>query len=145
MELEDIIIDMRQPLNEALKQAGSLDTRVRTGSIKMGSEHIGLLRTTGAGSSSSAGFTLRSMLQLGNGYGVEVADFGDAVSIKITYSSPKSCKTASQNFIVLFYENGQCRAKTNSQRWRTCNDIGQAASYIRSKASRLPSMTSYTD
>lgn len=145
MELNEIVIDMRPMLNEALKQSGSLDTRVRAGSLKMGSENIGLIRNVGAGSSTSFGFTLRSMLQLGSGYGVEVADFGDAVSVKVTYTSPRSCKSASQHFIILFYENGQCRAKTNSQRWRTCNDIGQAASYIRSKASKLQSATSYAD
>lgn len=143
--LEDIVIDMRPVLSEAVKATGSRDTRVRTGALSYGSENWGLIRNTGAGSSTSFGMTLRSMLQLGGGYSTEVTDFGDAVSVKVTYTSPRSCKSASQNFLILFYENGQCRAKTNSQRWRTCNDIGQAASYIRSKSSRLQSTASSMD
>lgn len=143
--LEDIVIDMRPVLSEAVKATGSRDTRVRTGALSYGSENWGLIRNTGAGSSTSFGMTLRSMLQLGGGYSTEVTDFGDAVSIKVTYTSPRSCKSASQNFLILFYENGQCRAKTNSQRWRTCNDIGQAASYIRSKSTRLQSTASSLD
>ena len=141
-QLEDIIIDMRPMVSEAVKATGSRDTRVRTGALSYGSENWGLVRNTGAGSSTSFGMTLRSMLQLGSGYSTEVTDFGDAVSVKVTYTSPRSCKSASQNFLILFFDNGQCRAKTNSQRWRTCNDIGQASSYIRSKVSRLQSTAS---
>ena len=148
--MEDIIdttvIDMRGcSVNEALKVSGSRDTRVRTGAALLGKENFTRLTNVGAGSTNSFGATIRSMLQLGSGYSTEVSDFGEAVSIKITYSNARTAKSASQNFLVLFYDNGQCRAKVNSTRWRTCNDIGQAASYIRSKASRLQAATSYAE
>lgn len=147
--MEDIIIDMsgcdEQSLNEALKVTGSRDSRVRVGALTLGSENIGAIRNQGAGSVGSFGQTLRSMLSLGAGYSVEVSDFGEVVTVKMTYTNTRTCKSSSINCVILFYDNGQCRAKIHSARWRTCNDIGQAASYLRSKASKLQSMTSYAE
>lgn len=96
----------------------------------------------GVGNMMRYGIALRNSLQLGSGYQTELVDFGDAISVKISYTNTKTSMTMSQNFIVLFTKlNGQCIVKANSQRYRTCNSPEQAATYIRSKASNLASKT----
>lgn len=115
-------------------------------SIVPANDFINILRTTGAGAEMSFGSAIRSTLQMGPGFATEVVDYGDAVTVKISYTNIKTGKSASQNFIILFRNKyGASYVKTNSARWRTCSDYAQAASFIRSKASYLAGKTSGTN
>lgn len=99
----------------------------------------------GPGSFGQLGNYFRSGLQLGQGYGVQVADFGEAVTITITYSNPRTCRTASQSYVVVYRGKNSKYVYTtyaNSGRYRHSNDYTQAISFIRSKASTLPGSTS---
>lgn len=83
---------------------------------------------------------------MGPGYGAQVADFGDAVSVTITYSNAKTGKCASQSFIVLWQPDRDpkypYKVYANISRYRTCAGVDQAANFIRGKASALAGMTS---
>lgn len=83
---------------------------------------------------------------MGRGYGAQVADFGDAVSVTVTYSNAKTGKCASQSFIVLWQPDRDpkypYKVYANISRYRTCAGVDQAANFIRSKASALVGMTS---
>lgn len=98
------------------------------------------------GSFGSLGGYFRSGLaNLGTGYGVTVSDFGEAVTINITYSNATSCATAGLNFVVIFRGKNKKYAYTvyaNSARFRHCSDYNAAINFIRSKASALPGRAS---
>jgi len=83
---------------------------------------------------------------MGPGYGAQVADFGDAVSVTITYSNAKTGKCASQSFIIIWQPDRDpkypYKVYANISRYRTCAGIDQAANFIRGKASALVGMTS---
>ena len=97
----------------------------------------------GPGAPGTLGYAVRSQLSsLGQGFGVQVADFGEAVTVTITYSNPKTCKNVSQSFVLVYHGKNAKNIYTvyaNSARWCNCNDYSQAISFIRSKASYLTS------
>lgn len=98
------------------------------------------------GSVGSLGGYFRSGLaNLGAGYGVTVSDFGEAVTINITYSNATSCATAGLNFVVIFRGKDKKYTYTvyaNSARFRHCSDYNAALNFIRSKASVLSNRAS---
>ena len=142
LEKVDVVLIMEEPprIYEAkgtTKQSGSLDPRTDYSPDWL-PDHIEWLRGLGAGSQNSFGYQLRNALSLGAGYQVEVTDFNEAISVKITYTNVRTCKSASLHACVVFRTNaGMCNAYINGQRFRTCNNVGQAASYIRNKAAAL--------
>ena len=98
------------------------------------------------GSPGTLGGYFRSGLSgLGTGYGVTIGDFGEAITINITYSNAASCATAGLNFVVIFRGKNKKYAYTvyaNSARFRHCSDYNAAINFIRSKASVLAGRTS---
>lgn len=139
-----LIISPNVCVDEALRSNSILDPRYTTGSIVPSKDYIGIQREISPGSNWTLGPAVRNQLQLGSGYTTEVVDFGDAVSVKISYVSTKTGAGASKNFIILFKnpKGASCVVKSTATRWRTCNDISQAVSYIRSRVSNLQSRTS---
>lgn len=137
----DYIIKVNQTINEALGVSGSLDPRLKTGAVSQSTEFINLIRGIGPGSSMSVGGTVRNSLQMGSGYTTEVVDFGEVVTVRISYTNTKNGKSAGQNFAILF-DGQKFNVKSTFARWRSCNDVGQAISYIRSRASSLSGKTS---
>lgn len=86
---------------------------------------------------------IRSGLSLGSGYYVEVADFGAAVVVKVTYTQISTSKGASMTFLVTFNsKNGGGTVYANAKRHRSVSDYSQAISYIRSYATTLPGRVS---
>lgn len=139
----DYVIEI--PLNEAQAYTGNLDPRTGL-SIRMPQDSYDIIRQSGAGSSWSFGNLLRNSLPNTNGYSCEVSDFGDAVTVRMTYTNVKTCRSASKSFVIIFLnKTGKSEVKSSSARWRTCNDYSQAASYIKSKASSLQGKTSSID
>jgi len=143
----DVVLIMEEPpcISEAkglTKRSGSLDPRTDYHADWM-PDHIEFLRGLGSASQNSFGYILRQYLQMGSGYQVEVTDFNEAVSVKITYTNVRTCKSASIHACIVFRtKSGVCNAYINGQRFRTCNSAEQAASYIRGKASVLVGQTS---
>jgi hypothetical protein len=137
----DYILEITPSVNEA-KLSGSFDKRVSIGTITPVQDYFSWFTQTGVGSTLSFGPVLRNSLQLGAGYSTEVVDFGDAVTVKITYTNTKTAQSHSQSFVILFNKNGKCNVKSSSARWRSCNDVSQAASFIRGKATSLSGKTS---
>ncbi len=135
IENYDNVIEISS-LNEA-KVSGALDPRITTGSTDMGHEVYGIFTQTSAGSNLSLGSVVRNGLQMGPGYSVEVVDYGEAITVSVTYNNMKEGTKKGQNFIILFNNKGKCIVKSTSVRWRTCGDAGQAISYIRSRCSNL--------
>ena len=146
LEKVDVVLIMEEPprIYEAkgtTKQSGSLDPRTDYSPEWM-PDHIEFLRGLGAGSQNSFGYQLRNALNMGIGYQVEVTDFNEAISVKITYTNVRTCKSASLHACIVFKTKaGVCNAYVNGQRYRTCNSVLQAASYIRNKASALVGQT----
>lgn len=138
----DMCLVFEPTVNEALRSTSITDPRYGAGTLVPSKDYIAPIQQFGAGSSVSFGAAIRNQLQLGAQYSTEVVDFGDAVSVKITYMNIKTGKSASQSFIILFGELGKCRVKSSATRWRSCNDFNQAVSYIRSRSSALNGKTS---
>jgi hypothetical protein len=95
------------------------------------------------GASYSLGGQIRGYLSgLGQLYNIEVCDFGPAVSIRVTYNNPRTCKSASSTYLLVFNsKGGDGHLYTSSARSRTVSDFGQAASYVRSMAQALQNKT----
>ena len=92
------------------------------------------------------GNAFRSALSnIGVGFGVQVADFGDAITVTITYSNAKTGRCASQSYVVLWQPDRNpkypYKVMSSVARYRNCADYGQAIGFIRSKASALPGST----
>lgn len=140
-----MMVIVTKTINEAMKPvptSGSLDPRTDM-LTAWELEHLDFLRGLGAGSLNSFGQQLKSALNMGPGWSVEVVDFQEAVFVKISYTNTSTCRTASLYGCIVFRTSkGMCKAYINGQRYRTCNSVMQAASYIRGKASQLPGMTS---
>ena len=92
----------------------------------------------------SLGGQIRSYLtSLGSLYNVEVCDFGPAVSIRVTYNNPRTCKSASGTWLLVFNsKGGDGHLYSSGARQRTVSDYMQAASYVRSVATSLANKTS---
>lgn len=119
------------------------DPRLRMRTDLTYTDYIDPITTVGPGANMSFGQLVRSYLPQTNGWSSSVTDFGDAITISVSYNNIKTAKSASQSFIILFTKkSGECRVKSNFTKWRTCNNPSQAASYIRGKVSSLPSKTS---
>ena len=92
------------------------------------------------------GNAFRSALSnIGPGFGAQVADFGDAITVTITYSNAKTGRCASQSYVVLWQPDRNpkypYKVMSSVARYRNCADYGQAIGFIRSKASGLPGST----
>lgn len=124
----------------------SSDTRVAV-SAEPFKDTADAIRAFGPGSFGSLGGYVRSGLaSLGDGYGVQVADFGEAVTVTITYSNARTGRIAGQSFVIVMHHGSSHRymytVYAHSARWRDCNDYNQAIGFIRSKASALAGQTS---
>lgn len=141
-----IVTKFGEPITEAksptkLPTSGSLDPRTDWMS-PWEIEHIGFLRGLGAGASNGFGEQLKSAMAMGAGWCVETVDFQEAVFVKITYTNTRTCRSASMYGCIIFRTSkGMCKAYINGQRYRTCNNVAQAASYLRGKSSALIGMT----
>lgn len=129
-------------LVEAKQNVDLLDPRMRQDLIKPDFSVVTALGATGAGSGINYGTSLRNSLNLGTNYNVNYTDFGDAISVQIMYNNPKTGKSASQNFIILFDKTGKSVVKMDSVKWRTASGYSQVANYIRGRCSNLASKTS---
>lgn len=139
-------IEIKEHVNEARSQAVSNrgDSRAY---VSVGGNYTDspgrAVPGEGPGAPGTLGGIIRSQLTFGVGYGVQVADFGEAVTITITYSNAKTGKSASQSFVIVYhgkYAKNVYTVYANCARWRNCNDVNQAISFIRSKATSIPNM-----
>lgn len=141
-----IVTKFGEPITEAKKPSrtpvsGSLDPRTDWMS-PWELEHIEFLRGLGAASPNGFGEQLKSSMAMGTGWAVETVDFQEAVFVKITYTNTRTCRSASMYGCIVFRTNkGMCKAYINGQQYRTCSNVMQAASYLRSKCSSLVGMT----
>lgn len=130
----------------AIKVGGSLDNRTYT-SVRPFSDTADAIRAFGPGSFGTLGGYVRSALAgLGAGYGVQVADFGEAVTVTITYSNARTGRISGQSFVIVMHHGNSHKylytVYAHSARWRDCDDYNQAIGFIRSKASALAGQTS---
>jgi len=104
------------------------------------------LTAAGPGTRGTMGGYVRSALSaLGAGYGVQVADFGEVCTINVTYSNAQTGRVTGQNFAIIFRGPNSKYAYTaysTSAKWRNCNGVDQAVSFIRSKISAMSGTTS---
>lgn len=125
---------------------GGNDTRVVT-SVEPFRDTSDVIRAFGPGSFGTLGSYVRSGLAgMGAGYSVNVVDFGEVVTVAVTYCNARTGRSSGQSFVII------CRpAKVSkyaytvyahSARWRDCNDYNQAITFIRSKATALAGQTS---
>ena len=139
-----IIIDM-VCINEALKFKSTSDKRIQTSTSPV-RDTYGNINTAGIGSNISLGGFFRSGLSgLGQGYSVEVNDFGQALSVSIKYCNTANGRVAGQNFVVVYNQFDVKQPYTTYSsyyRYRKCNDYNQAIQYMRSKANSLKGQTS---
>lgn len=129
-------------LLEAKQNVDVLDPRMRQNVIKPDFSVVTALGAIGAGSGINYGTALRNSLNLGTNYNVNYTDFGDAMSVQVTYNNPKTGKSAAQNFIILFDKAGKSVVKMDSVKWRTASGYSQVANYIRGRCSNLANKTS---
>lgn len=141
-------LEIKEDINEAKKLAvGNFpgNTRIQYDATAGFKYNTQAPPAVGPGSPGTLGNAVRSQLSsLGAGYGAQVADFGEAVTVTITYSNAKSGRCASQSFVIIY--RGPSAKLTysvyaNAGRYRHCNDFNQAVSFIRSKAGTLPGST----
>ena len=103
------------------------------------------LTAAGPGTRGTMGGYVRSALSnLGIGYGVQVADFGEVCTINVTYSNAQTGRTSGQNFAIIFRgpnSKSTYTAYTTSAKWRNCNGVDQAVSFIRSKINAMSGAT----
>lgn len=140
-------ICVEENINEAaFKVRGGNDNRVAV-SAEPFRDTADAIRAFGPGSFGTLGGYIRSGLSsMGEGYGVQVADFGEAVTVTITYSNARTGRIAGQSFVVVMHHGRSHKymytVYAHSARWRDCNDYNQAIGFIRSKASALAGQTS---
>lgn len=130
----------------AIKVGGSLDDRTYV-SARQFSDTADAIRAFGPGSFGTLGGYVRSALSgLGVGYGVQVTDFGEAVTVTITYSNARTGRISGQSFVIVMHHGSSHKylytVYAHSARWRDCDDYNQAIGFIRSKASALAGQTS---
>lgn len=136
-------------INEDINEAKRITTGGYPGDSRIGfSGTSSFIDTTkagpaqGPGSPGTLGNAVRQALSsLGAGYGVQVADFGEAVTVTVTYSNARTGRCASQSFVLLYRGKNSKNLYTvyaNAGRWRNCNDYNQAIAFIRSKVSTIP-------
>jgi hypothetical protein len=94
----------------------------------------------------SLGPVIKSQLSgMGKNYYVDVFDFGSDVTVKVTYSNPKTGLSASAAFLIKYNtKEGRGTIKSNSVRYRTISSHSEAISYIRNRANTLQSRTNST-
>lgn len=143
-----IFMELPNELNEASGNTlrGSSDKRIKTSTSPL-RDTADAIRAYGPGSFGTLGGYIRSALSnLGVGYGVQVSDFGEAITVNITYYNARTGRSAGQSFVLLVrHGNWHKYAYTvyaHSARWRDCNDYNQAIGFIRSKATALAGQTS---
>ena len=140
-----IIIGIEEPVNEAtVKMKGNLwDPRMqqsnRAPQDSWGVQFRPCTIQMGQYIASSLG-------SMGTGWGAQVADFGDAVSVTITYSHPKTGRCASQCFVVLWQPDrdpkNPYKVYANIARYRSCAGLDQCIGFIRSKMGSVSGGTS---
>lgn len=96
---------------------------------------------------SSAGFGQRlqnSLSSLGKGYSAEVTDFGQFVSVRVSYHNTVTGKGVTKTYVIVFDDinSGDGRVMVTSQKWRTISSYDQAASYISSSIRNYSGQTS---
>ena len=103
------------------------------------------LTAAGPGTRGTMGGYVRSALgTLGAGYGVQVADFGEVCTINVTYSNAQTGRVTGQNFAIIFRGPNSKYAYTvysTAAKWRNCNGVDQAISFIRSKTGVMAGTT----
>ena len=134
----DCILYIEQPVSEA-KLDPRLDTSKRSSTYDWTYKNP----VFDPAGSYSLGGQIRSYLSsLGSLYNCEVCDFGPAVSVRVTYNNPRTCKSASGTWLIIFSSKaGTGHLYSSSSYKRTVSDFGQAASYIRAVASNLANKT----
>lgn len=144
-KLQDpVFIEVREDINEAKNvMTGGYpgDSRIGYSGISGYMDTTKPVQANGPGSPGTLGNAVRSALStLGAGYGAQVADFGEVVTVTITYSNAKTGRCSSQSFVILYRGRTAKNMYTvyaNAGRWRNCNDYNQAIGFIRSKVGSI--------
>lgn len=133
----DTVIVIQNPVNEK-----AMD-------VRMGGSPSATATTTyvavpfDPNASYSLGGAIRTGLSLGNRYGVEVCDFGCAVSVRVTYSDAYTAKAATATFLVIFdSKKGNGTVRSSARKYRTVGNYQDAISYIRACAGALQNKVS---
>lgn len=140
-------IAIDEDINEARgRVSGGNDKNVWTSSDPF-KDTADAIRAFGPGSFGTLGGYVKSALAgLGAGYGVQVTDFGEAVTVTVTYSNASTGRISGQSFVIVMHHGRSHKymytVYAHSARWRDCNDYNQAIAFIRAKASALPGQTS---
>lgn len=140
-------LTIKENVDEAVSTVrGSSDDRVKI-SAEPFKDTADAIRAFGPGSFGTLGGYVKSGLaSLGAGYGVQVTDFGEAVTVTVTYSNARTGRISGQSFVIVMHHGRFHKyaytVYAHSARWRDCNDYNQAIGFIRSKASALAGQTS---
>ena len=145
------IIDIQPDTNEARKGRTTMasispDNGVVYSPIDRRQDTMmyGGMYAAGPGTPNTMGGVVRSALNLGVGYSVSVTDFGEVCIVAITYTNAQTGRSVGQSFAIIYrgkYSKTVYTTYSNANRYRNCNDLNSAISYIRSKASSLVGST----
>lgn len=140
----DTILELDCPINEINeKRDERLDTlKIGTKTITGASDYTQQAWFMNPYDNFSLGSYVRGGLSLGRGFSTRVFDMGTDIVVHIEYYDIGTCKTASAYFLIkLLNKKGEGCVKASSNRYRTISTIGEAISYISSRAKALPSYT----
>lgn len=136
----DTILYCTQPI--AIDEAWD-DKRMNAGGPMTAGRDVkwGFIKNTQA-SSFRYGGSLKSLLRMDTGWGVEVFDYGEEIVVRMSYSSVATGKGGSKTFLIVFDPQGKGKGviKSSVAKVRSISDISQAASYIKNCASSIKSM-----
>ena len=134
----DTVLELSVPVNEKkivpLTQAA-------------GTQNLGIGWISNPYEQYSLGQYVRNGLSsVGSGISTQVFDFGTDIVVHAEFYDIGTCKTSSANFLIkLSGKDGKGVVKSSSNRYRTINSIGEAVSYISTRARSLSGRTNYND
>lgn len=134
----DAILCVTEPVNEKFADRRMGDT-ITKGPINPGwGSQTGYLDylTPDVTSAFSFGRNVKRAVE-SNDLTVEVADFGPWISVRCTATNPATGRSASKTFLIVFQHKSKGIVMSTSNKWRTIDGYGQAASYIKSACSPL--------
>lgn len=139
----DTILELDNNLVNEKKDPRLGDLKIGTKTISASPEFTGQAWFMNPYDNFSLGSYVRSGLEsLGRGFSTQVFDFGSDIMIHIEYYDIGTCKTAGANFLIkILNKKGEGCVKSSSNRYRTITTIGEAISYISSRAKSLSSYT----
>lgn len=82
-----------------------------------------------------------SLNNIGDGFSVEVSDFGRWVVVRVTHNNITTGVSSSKTFLIVFSNKSKGMVFSTSNKWRTVDGYNQAATYIRSAVNSLKTLT----